>query len=135
MTARTATSSLDRLLNINTIYYEPAVRDYARGCEILAKFGDAERIEVPSHWNIPGLHGNAGSAEDWIKIKRTVLVLGVRKTFPVRLNGQSGDFIASSVASGCAMACSYCYVPRRKGYANPITTFVNIDDICTAIER
>jgi spore photoproduct lyase family protein len=33
------------------------------------------------------------------------------------------------------MSCSYCYVPRRKGYANPITTFVNIQEIMRYIER
>jgi spore photoproduct lyase len=33
------------------------------------------------------------------------------------------------------MACAYCYVPRRKGYANPISIFVNIDEICRAIAR
>ena len=27
------------------------------------------------------------------------------------------------------MACAYCYVPRRKGYANPITVFANIEQI------
>jgi spore photoproduct lyase family protein len=126
---------MQRLLDIRTIYHEPAVLDYPRGQEILARFPDTERVEVASHWNISGLHGNEGLAEDWLRIKREVLVLGVRKTTPVRLNGRSGDFIASSVASGCAMSCAYCYVPRRKGYANPITTFVNIDDICRAIAR
>ncbi len=130
-----AMKPVERLLRITTIYHEPAVLEYTRGQEIVARFPDAERIEVPSHWNMPGLHGNEGLADDWLQIKREVLVLGVRKTTPVRLNGRSGDFIASSVASGCALACSYCYVPRRKGYANPITTFVNIDDICRAIVR
>lgn len=33
------------------------------------------------------------------------------------------------------MACSYCYVPRCKGYANPVSVFVNIDDITRAIAR
>ena len=33
------------------------------------------------------------------------------------------------------MACAYCYVPRRKGFANPITTYVNIDAIKQAIIR
>ena len=33
------------------------------------------------------------------------------------------------------MACAYCYVPRRKGYANPISIFVNIDETCRAIQR
>ena len=33
------------------------------------------------------------------------------------------------------MACAYCYVPRRKGYANPITLFVNIEEILGYLER
>jgi spore photoproduct lyase len=33
------------------------------------------------------------------------------------------------------MAYSYCYVARRKGNANPITTFVNIEEIVGSIER
>ncbi len=120
---------------VEEIYLEPAVRLYERGREILARFPDARRIEVRSHWNIPGLHGNAGAAEDWLRIKRTVLVLGVRKGLEVRPNGRSADFIAPSYANGCALACSYCYVPRRKGYANPISTFVNIEDMADAIAR
>jgi spore photoproduct lyase family protein len=123
------------LLDVATIYLEPSVPDYPRGREILDRFPDAERIIVRSHWNIPGLHGNAGAAEDWLRVKRTVLVLGVRKTMDVRPNGRSADFIAPSYSNGCAMACAYCYVPRRKGYANPISTFVNIEDIARAIER
>ena len=123
------------LLDVGTIYHEPAVPDHARGREILARFPDARRIEVRSHWNIPGLHGNAGAAEDWLKIKKETLVLGVRKSLEVRPNGRSADFIAPSYSNGCAMACAYCYVPRRKGYANPISTFVNIDAIARAIDR
>src|SRR3712207_8737648 len=30
---------------------------------------------------------------------------------------------------------SYCYVARRKGNANPITAFVNIEEILGSIER
>ena len=123
------------MLNVSHIYMEPAVPSYPRGAEILARFPEAERTEVPSHWNIPELHGNEGLAKDWVRIKRNVLVLGVRKGFPVRVNGRSGDFIAPGFASGCAMACAYCYVPRRKGFANPISTFVNIDAILKAVAR
>ena len=119
----------ERLLDVRTIYLEPAVHDFARGREVLQRFPDAERIEVPSHWQIPGLHGNEGNIRDWTRIKRQVLVLGVKKSLTARPNGRSSDFIAPSTANGCAMACSYCYVPRRKGYANPISVFVNIDAI------
>ncbi|WP_204319908.1 hypothetical protein, partial [Klebsiella pneumoniae] len=33
------------------------------------------------------------------------------------------------------MACAYCYVPRRKGYANPVSVFVNVEAIAGAIGR
>jgi spore photoproduct lyase len=124
-----------RLLDVQRIYLEPAVREHARGREILAAFPDAERIEVASHWNIPGLHGNPGNAADWLKVKRHALVLGVKKDVRCRPNGRSSDFIAPSTANGCAMACAYCYVPRRKGYANPISAFVNIEQVTRAISR
>ena len=123
------------LIGIERIYLEPAVEGYARGREILARYPDADRIAVELHWNIPALHGNEGNVEDWLRIKRSVLVLGVKKAMTMRPNGRSAHFIAPSTSNGCAMACAYCYVPRRKGYANPISMFVNIDEICGAIAR
>jgi spore photoproduct lyase family protein len=33
------------------------------------------------------------------------------------------------------MACAYCYVPRNKGYSNPVTVFANIEQITGALER
>jgi spore photoproduct lyase len=131
----TSPSSTSNLLDIDTIYLEPKVLEYARGREILWRFPDAGRIEVASHWNIPGLHGNQGNASDWLRIKKNVLVLGVKKSLQFRPNGRSADFIAPGVANGCAMSCAYCYVPRRKGYANPISAFVNIEQVCRAIGR
>jgi spore photoproduct lyase len=122
-------------LDIETIYYEPEAVDYARGREILARYADARLIEVPSHWQIEGLHGNEGAVEDWIKIKRSVLVLGVKKSIQAEPYDRNADFTAPSHANGCAMACAYCYVPRRKGFANPITTFVNIERILKYLER
>ncbi|MBY0257708.1 spore photoproduct lyase family protein [Methylobacterium sp.] len=123
------------LLDVTTIYHEPAVPDFSRGREILDRFPEAERIVVPSHWNIPSLHGNAGSVEDWVRIKRSTLVLGVKKGLAMRPNGRSAHFIAPSTSNGCAMACAYCYVPRRKGFANPISVFVNVEAIAAAIVR
>ena len=123
------------LLDIQAIYLQPEVYDYHRAQDILERFPDAERIEVPSHWQIPGLHGSEGNVQDWIRIKRNILVLGIKSSLTARPNCRSSDFIAPSHANGCAMACSYCYVPRRKGYANPITTFVNIEQITGYLTR
>jgi spore photoproduct lyase family protein len=117
------------LLQVGLVYAEPEARDSARGQEILARFPDAEVVEVDSHWQIPELHGNAGNVERWVRVKTETLVLGVKKSLSARVNGRSADFIAPSTSNGCAMACAYCYVPRRKGYANPITVFTNIDKI------
>ncbi len=70
-----------------------------------------------------------------MRIKRSTLVLGVKKGLTMRPNGRSAHFIAPSTSNGCAMACAYCYVPRRKGYSNPISLFVNVEQACAAIAR
>jgi len=126
---------INDLLDVDTIYHEPAVPDLPRGREILARYPRARCIEISSHWNIPALHRNEALAADWNRVKRTVLVLGSKKTLRCTPFYRSADFVAPSAANGCASSCSYCYVARRKGYANPITTFVNIEGILGAIER
>ncbi|MGW7054676.1 spore photoproduct lyase family protein [Streptomyces sp. NPDC054887] len=124
-----------RMLAVREIHAEPGAAASPRGRRILADFPEAEVVPVDSHWRIPDLHGNKGNAERWVRIKSTVLVLGEKKTLTVRPNGRSADWIAPGAANGCAMACAYCYVPRRKGYANPITVFTNIDRIIARLAR
>ncbi|MFL5359111.1 spore photoproduct lyase family protein [Archangium sp.] len=126
---------LEHLLRVSRIYLEPEVEHFTRGRDLLARFPDAERVPVRSHWNIPGLFGNEGNAESWNRIKGSTLVLGVKKSMHFEPNGRSADFLPPSAANGCTMACAYCYVPRHKGYANPITVFVNIEQIAAAIRR
>jgi spore photoproduct lyase family protein len=125
----------DRLLRVREIYAEPAAAASPRGRQVIARFPDAEVIEVPSHWQIPDLHGNAGNVDRWVRVKSETLVLGVKKSLAARPNTRSSNWIAPSTANGCAMACAYCYVPRRKGYANPITVFTNIDRITGYLRR
>jgi spore photoproduct lyase len=123
------------LIDPRRIYLEPAAAELPRGREVLARWPDAERIPVESHWKIPTLHGDESNVDRWVRIKTESLVLGVKKSLSARPNGRSADFIAPSTANGCAMACAYCYVPRRKGYANPITVFANIDQITGYLAR
>ena len=122
------------MLDISTIYTSRTSAP-TQGAQVLARFPDADRVEVSSHQDIPGLYGNAGNVRDWVKTKRGVLVLGTKKSLTARANGRSSDFIAPSTSNGCAMACNYCYVPRRKGYANPVTVFVNIERILGYLKR
>lgn len=127
--------TVEHLLNIKQVYLEPEVRQFERGRQILARFPDAQLIDVPSHWKIPELHGNHGTVEDWLRIKREVLVLGIKKSLTCRPNSRSSNWVAPSESNGCTMSCSYCYVPRRKGYSNPITLFVNIEQIMRYLQR
>lgn len=125
----------DRLLQIRRIYAQPAALELPRGREIVARWPGADVVLVDSHWNIPDLHGDETNVPRWSRIKTEALVLGVKKSLTVKPNGRSADFIAPSTANGCAMACAYCYVPRHKGYSNPITVFANIGQIAAALER
>ncbi|MFE5190616.1 spore photoproduct lyase family protein [Streptomyces sp. NPDC056628] len=124
-----------RLLPVRRIYAEPAAAASPRGRQVIARYPDAEVIPVASHWRIPGLHGNEGNIDRWVRVKGETLVLGEKKTLTTRPNGRSADWIAPGPSNGCAMACAYCYVPRRKGYANPVTVFTNIDRIIAHLGR
>ena len=130
-----ASPDLSRLLQVRQVYAEPAALASPRGQQVLARFPGAEVVEVPSHWKIPELHGNEGNVERWVRVKSETLVLGVKKSLTARPNGRSANWIAPSTANGCAMACAYCYVPRQKGYANPITVFTNIEQITGYLRR
>ncbi|MFJ6433168.1 spore photoproduct lyase family protein [Streptomyces sp. NPDC091416] len=124
-----------RMLDVREVYAEPAALDSPRGRQIMSRVPGARVTEVASHWRIPSLHGNDGNISRWVRIKSETLVLGVKHTIETRPNGRSADWIAPGASNGCAMACAYCYVPRRKGYANPITLFTNIEAIVAHIRR
>lgn len=124
-----------RMLDVREVYAEPAALDSPRGRQIMSRLPGVRVTEVASHWRIPSLHGNDGNISRWVRIKRETLVLGVKHTLRTRPNGRSADWIAPGPSNGCAMACAYCYVPRRKGYANPITLFTNIEAIAAHVRR
>ncbi|MEU3742597.1 spore photoproduct lyase family protein [Streptomyces sp. NPDC032198] len=124
-----------RMLDVREVYAEPAALDSPRGQQIMARLPGVRVTEVESHWRIPALHGNDGNVARWARIKTETLVLGVKHTLATRPNGRSADWIAPGPSNGCAMACAYCYVPRRKGFANPITLFTNIEAIVAHVRR
>ncbi|MFJ5085423.1 spore photoproduct lyase family protein [Streptomyces sp. NPDC088706] len=124
-----------RMLDVREVYAEPAALDSPRGRQIMARLPGVPVTEIASHWGIPSLHGNDGNIARWVRIKSGTLVLGVKQTLRTRHNGRSADWIAPGPSNGCAMACAYCYVPRRKGYANPITLFTNIEAIVAHVRR
>ncbi|RYG63642.1 spore photoproduct lyase family protein, partial [bacterium] len=129
------TDSLPAILDVRTIYLQTAARAFAETDRVLARFPAAEIVEVASHWRIPELHGNVELETEWNRTKRTTLVLGVKSRYAFRPNGRSADYIGPGTANGCAMSCAYCYVARRKGAANPITLFVNVEAAIEATRK
>ncbi|WP_405461292.1 spore photoproduct lyase family protein [Streptomyces sp. NBC_00101] len=124
-----------RMLDVREVYAEPAALDSPRGRQIMARLPGVRVTQVDSHWRIPSLHGNDGNIARWVRVKTETLVLGVKHQLATRPNGRSADWIAPGPSNGCAMACVYCYVPRRKGFANPITLFTNIEAIVAHVRR
>ncbi|MBT0771233.1 spore photoproduct lyase family protein [Kineosporia sp. J2-2] len=123
------------LLDVRTIYAEPAALQLERGRQVVERWPGAEVIEVASANRIDAVHGDEQNVQRWVRVKTEVLALGVRKTMTARVNGRSADWIAPSAANGCAMACAYCYVPRHKGYANPVTVYANIEQMIGYLTR
>lgn len=117
------------MLNITKLYIEPDALKHKRGQDIVDQYPDADKHIIDSHWNIETIHQNKEIVEEWNRIKSTVLIVGIKKSISARPNSRSSDWIAPSHSSGCTMSCAYCYVARRKGYANPITVFANIERI------
>jgi hypothetical protein len=114
--------------DLRTIYYENASvsSSYWRNFLQEAIYNGAEAIQIQSHWSPSVL--SASAIQDWVKTKRTSLILATKKGINVRENGRSTDYIAPSHSNGCTAACSYCYVARRKMLGNPITIFTNFQD-------
>ena len=68
------------MLDVRRIYHEPDITRFARAKEVLARFPAAELVEVPSHQAIPGLYGNEGNVDRWVRVKQETLVLGEKKS-------------------------------------------------------
>ncbi|WP_366484787.1 spore photoproduct lyase family protein, partial [uncultured Arthrobacter sp.] len=96
-----------KLLQVSRIYIEPEAAALPRGQRVLARWPEAEVVEVASHWRIPELAGDEANVRRWVRIKTEALVLGVKKSLAAKPNGRSADFISPSTANGCAVACAY----------------------------
>lgn len=117
---------VDRNVNSNATWLN-------RAKLIASQYKDAKLIWVNGHWNISQLTNMDPST--WMKTKRDYLVLGVKKDLTHEPNGRSSDYIANSHSNGCLSGCTYCYVARHKGGSNPLTVFVNIEEIIDSIDK
>jgi spore photoproduct lyase len=73
------------------------------------------------------------SYTEFVKLKKSLASVKERKTCIVRENGRSADFVAPSLANGCGLSCSYCFVARHRTFSNPIERYTNLDDIWKSV--
>lgn len=124
------------IIDFKVIYFQKKIREkkswLAHADSIISRFPKAQVQEVQTHWQIPELA--QADPEDWIQTKNQALVLGIKTDLNHAANGRSADFIAASHSNGCLSSCQYCYVARRKGGSNPLTLFMNFEEIADSIE-
>ena len=92
-------TAAERLLEGRRIYHEPDIGRWPRAQQVLERFPDAERVEVASHQDIPGLYGNPGGVERWVRTKREVL--SELTYWPIR----SSPFCALSICTRSGARC------------------------------
>lgn len=71
---------------------------------------------------------------DYIHAKKAGASERERKGLEVKLNGRSADFIIPSFATGCQLACTYCYVARHRAFGNPLEVYTNREAIWAAVK-
>lgn len=108
--------------------------EFPRAQDIRARFPHAKYLELTTEQIASEFSGNRGRSERWIEHKRSTIVLGTRGMMNTTLNGRNAHWSIPGQSSGCAMACTYCYVHRAHGYAKPITTYVDIDRLLRYVE-
>lgn len=110
-------------LKVDTILITENAKKYPNVISrIINKWSEVEVREVDSFRHYQILEG-----ADYLKSKRSILILDKLKNQSCRVSGRSADYMAPSFANGCTGACAYCYVARHKPEGNPITAYVNAD--------
>ena len=71
--------------------------------------------------------------KEFLKIKKSGVTSRERRGLTVRQNGRSTDFIAPGFATGCELACTYCYVARHRTIGNPLEQYTNLSDMWQAV--
>lgn len=73
--------------------------------------------------------------KEFLKLKKSSGTRRPRRGLVVRANGRSTDFIAPGFATGCELACTYCYVARHRPLGNALEQYTNLSDMWDAVAQ
>jgi len=71
----------------------------------------------------------------YMTAKKSGNIVRTRKSVAVKPNGRSADFIMPGFATGCDLACTYCYVSRHRAFGNPLEQLSNWDTIWESTKK
>jgi len=114
----------------NEIYYEPGIREYTLGKELLTKFSDIPQFIIENHNNIPEMRNKENS--EFGKMKHN-LIIGTRKTHKYVENHKISDFLVPYTSSGCSAMCLYCYLVCNYNKCSYMRLFVNREQMLQKI--
>lgn len=118
------------------IYVEKTVRNHARTQKILARYPDAQIIEIDHYKNVFCRSRQNGRLQHCSQ----KLILAARQGTllyegaPVCQSFGNRYFYYTSCVMNCIFDCEYCYLKGMYPSAN-IVVFVNLEDIFAAVER
>jgi len=106
----------------NEIYFEPEIRNYPLGKELLTKYENIPMFPIENHNNIPEMRNKENS--EFGKMKHN-LIIGTRKTHKYVENHKVSDFLVPYTSSGCSAMCLYCYLVCNYNKCSYMRLFVN----------
>ena len=90
-----------------SIYYEPDIKNYELGKELLKKYKEVPKFEIANHNNIEEMRNKAN--KEFANMKKN-LIIGIRKTHKFVENHKTSDYLVPYTSSGCIASCLYCYL-------------------------
>lgn len=108
------------------IYYEPGIKEYPLGRQLIRKYHGIPTEPIANHNNIETMRTQPNS--NFPKMKRC-LIIGTRKTHKYVPNEKSSDFLVPYTSSGCTAMCMYCYLVCNYNKCAYLRLFVNREDM------
>lgn len=119
-------------MDFQNIYYEPDIRSYPLGKQLMAQYPNASWIPIDSHNNIEQLRKKPNA--EFAAMKK-LLIVGTRKTHVYRPNQKVSDFLVPFTSSGCTAACLYCYLVCNYNKCAYLRLFVNREQMLDKLMR
>lgn len=114
----------------DAIYYEPNIKNYQLGKELLEKYKNVPKIEIENHNNIEEMRKKEN--KEFPRMKRN-LIIGIRKTHKFVPNSKISNYLVPYTSSGCIAMCLYCYLVCNYNKCAYLRLFVNREEMLNKI--